>query len=146
MQGKYRAPSALSTPNAALLGTDPFMAAAPVPMVEPVGIGAQQPAHALHQVGVRRLHHQMKMISHQTISVDLEAGFLTRLGQGLEEIVAVPLIQKDRFPAVSPAEEMINGPGIFDSDLARHRLDSPPSPSPPQAQKCPKLWFDPNGA
>src|SRR5271157_6396526 len=97
-------------------------------------------------IGVRRLHHQMKMISHQTISVDLEAGFLTRLGQGLEEIVARPLIQKDRFPAVSPAEEMINGPGIFDSDLARHRLDSPPSPSPPQAQKCPKLWFDPNGA
>ena len=52
-----------------------------VPVVKPDGVGALQPSHAAHQVGVGRFQHQMVMIAHQTIRVNLPIGFLAGLGQ-----------------------------------------------------------------
>jgi hypothetical protein len=36
-----------------------------VPPIEARRISAQQPFHPRHQIGLRRLHHQMKMIGHE---------------------------------------------------------------------------------
>jgi hypothetical protein len=41
------------------------MAEFPVATVKAAGVGAQQPLHASHKVGLRRLDDQMKVIGHQ---------------------------------------------------------------------------------
>jgi hypothetical protein len=60
-----------------------------MPGVESQGIGAQQPAHARHQIPVGGLNDQVKMIAHQTIRVNLKTGLRARLGQGLDKILPV---------------------------------------------------------
>src|ERR1043166_7073959 len=56
-----------------------------VAMVEPNSIGALQPGHSRHQIGVRGLQHQVVVIAHQTKGMNLPSGLPARLGQGLEE-------------------------------------------------------------
>ena len=114
-----------------------------VPVVETVGIGAQKPAHPGRQIALRRLDDQMKVVFHQTIGVNQEAGLSARLGQRLEKIVAIPLIQKDRLALVSPAHDVINRPRIFDAHLARHKRILPRPHPPRKPLKWTKLWFDP---
>ena len=99
-----------------------------VAMVQADGIGAQAPAHSRHQIGARRFHHQMKMVAHQAEGMHLKTRLAAGFGQGLEEILAVHVIQEDRLPAVPPAQDMVNRPGILDAHLARHGaiLPSPP--------------------
>jgi len=60
------------------------------------------------------------MVVHQAESVNLKSGFLARSGQGLEEILAAHVTPADRLLAVSPALDMVNGAGMFDSQLSRH--------------------------
>jgi len=114
-----------------------------VPMVEPVGVGAQQPAHPGHQIAPGRLDDQMKVVSHQTIGMNLETGLRTRLAQGLEEIVAIPFIQEDRLALGSPAYDVINRSGIFNAHLARHECILPQPHPPRKPIKWTKLRSDP---
>jgi hypothetical protein len=74
-----------------------------VPAVEARRIGAEKPFHPGRQIGLRRFHHQMKMIERQTIGVDLPVGFRTTLRQCLEETCAVVIIGKDRLAPIAPA-------------------------------------------
>jgi hypothetical protein len=74
----------------------------------------------MRRSNLRRLDHQVEVVGHQTVGVDLKTGFLTRLRQGLEKILAVGLVPKDRLPAVPSAEDVVDGPFIFDSDLPWH--------------------------
>src|ERR1039458_5020138 len=97
------------------------MAALIMPMIEPVGISAQKPAQSGHQIAFRRFDHQMKMVFHQTKGMNLEAGFLASLGQGLDEIMTIPVIQKDGFPTISPAQDMIDRAGILNAYLTWHQ-------------------------
>ena len=91
-----------------------------VPMVQPNRIGAQEPGHAGHQVGIGGFDDQMKMVAHQAKGMHLEAGFLTGFRQGLEIILPVYIIQADVLPPVAPAHDVVNSPTIFNSHLARH--------------------------
>jgi hypothetical protein len=52
-----------------------------VPPVEARGIGAQEPFHAGYQVGFWRFNHQMKVIGHQAIRVQLPIGFIAAFTQ-----------------------------------------------------------------
>ncbi len=63
----------------------------------------------------------MKMVFHQAKGVNLEAGFLASLGQGFDKIMAVAIINEDGFPTISPAQDMIDRPGILDAQLPWHR-------------------------
>ena len=72
-----------------------------VPVVQTKGIGTEKPAHSRHQVGLRRLDDQVEVVFHQAVGVNFKTRLLTRLGQGLEEIVAIGIVQKDRFLAIS---------------------------------------------
>ena len=67
-----------------------------VPMVQPDGVGAQQLARAFDQVGVRGFGHQMKMILHQAIGMDLPTRLLARFGESLEEILPVYIVMSSR--------------------------------------------------
>ena len=42
-----------------------------VPPIEAAGVSAQKPFHPGDQIGLGRLDHQMKMIRHEDIGVDL---------------------------------------------------------------------------
>jgi hypothetical protein len=47
-----------------------------MPVIQTDAVGAQQPGHARHQVGVRALDHQMTMVGHQAKGMNLEASLL----------------------------------------------------------------------
>ena len=90
-----------------------------VPVVEADRVGAQQPAHARHQVGLRRLDHQMKVIPHQAIGMDLKPRLLTGLGQGLQKILPIHVVLENVFTPVPPAHDVVSRPGKLHSQLAR---------------------------
>ena len=89
-----------------------------MPVVEPDGITAQQPAHPGHQIGPGRFHHQVKMVAHQTISMHLPPSLLTGLSQRLQEVLAVHIIQKDVFPPITPTQDMVD----CSCDLAKFKI------------------------
>ena len=60
-----------------------------VAMIEPDGIGAEQPAHSRPQIGGRGSNHQVKVITHQTIGVVLPSRLLASLGECLEKILTM---------------------------------------------------------
>ena len=64
---------------------------------------------------------------------------LTRLGQRLEEILPVHIIQKNVLPPVATAHDVVIGPRIFNTDFARHPVDFQAH----TGQGKTKLWVDP---
>ena len=60
-----------------------------VPGIESQRIGTQQPTHARHQIPVGRLNHQVKMIAHQTVGMNLKTALLARLRQRLDKFLPV---------------------------------------------------------
>jgi len=91
-----------------------------VPVVEPNGVGAEQPTHFLDQIRIGGLYDQVKVIAHQAIAVELPAGLLTRCGQSVEEVLPVNVIQENVLRAISSAYHMVNGTGELNADFARH--------------------------
>ena len=66
-----------------------------VPSIEATRAGAQQPFHPGDQIGMRRLDHQMRMIRHEDVSVNLPARFGASLAEGLDEARAIRLVVED---------------------------------------------------
>src|SRR2546423_8296247 len=89
--------------------------------VETGSVGPQKPFHASDEIGKRRFDHEVKMIAHQAIGVHLPAGLFARFSQGRQKAVAVVVVLEDVFAATSAIDEVIDGSGIFDSELARHQ-------------------------
>ena len=56
----------------------------------------------------------------QAFCEDLPIGLGARLTQRLDEALAVGLVMEDQFTAVAPAHDVVNRPGIFDSQFAGH--------------------------
>ena len=54
-----------------------------VPMVQPDRTGAQQPPHPLDKVRIRGLGHQVELIAHQAIGMNLPPRLLTGFSEGL---------------------------------------------------------------
>jgi hypothetical protein len=66
---------------------------------------AQKPFHPSDRIRPRRLDHQMKMIRHEDISVNLPAGLDARLGEGLDPAHAglpIRTVEQDRLAPVDP--------------------------------------------
>ena len=91
-----------------------------VPTIEPPRVGSQEPFHAGDQVGLGRLDHQMKMIGHQAPGMDVPAGLLTGLVQGLQEEFAVPVVLEDGLAPVTAIHDVVYGAGILDAQLSGH--------------------------
>ena len=89
-----------------------------VPPVEPAGVSAQKLFHASDQVRLRRLDHEMKMIRHEDIGMNLPARLGACLSQGLEEPLPIPVILEDRLAPVPAIHDVLDGARILDSQLA----------------------------
>ena len=65
--------------------------------------------------------------------LDLPAGFLASLGQRVQKIMPVDIVQVDGLPAVAPAHEVIHGARILQTRFAWHdgRLDKQARPVKP---------------
>jgi hypothetical protein len=51
----------------------------------------------------------------------LPAGLLTRRTKGLEEPFSIQIVVKNLLTPIAPAQQMINGSLVLNSQLARHR-------------------------
>jgi hypothetical protein len=91
-----------------------------VPAVEAAGVGAQQPLHPDHQVGLRCLYHQMKVIAHQAIGVHLPASLFGSLAEGGQKLPAVLIVRKNRFAPVTAIHQMVYCPRVLDAQFASH--------------------------
>src|SRR5439155_809032 len=64
--------------------------------VEPSGVSAQKPFHARNQVRLGRFDHQVKMIGHEAIGMNLPSRLAARLAQGVDKPLAVGVVVEDR--------------------------------------------------
>ena len=92
----------------------------PVPTIETLRVGSQHPAHSGHEVRLRRLQHQMKMVAHETIGVHLPPGLRASLAEGSEERLPVTILNVDSFPAVAPVHDVIPRARILDAQRPGH--------------------------
>lgn len=91
-----------------------------MPTIEPDGIGAQEPAHAIDQIGLGGLNHLMEMIAHETIGMHLPSGLLTSFSHGFQEFLTIDIIQVNIFPAITATQDVVNRSRILDPHLPRH--------------------------
>jgi len=104
--------------------------------VNALGVNAQEPFHSHHQVGPGRFQHQMKMIAHQAIGMNLPGGFATRLGQGGQEQRPIAPTAEDGLPPIPSIHHVINRPHKLAAHLAWHASESlPKHPQPCQLFK-----------
>ena len=69
--------------------------------IEALGIGAQQPFHPSHQIGLGSFDYQMKVIAHEAIGVNLPFGLSANLPKGQKETLIIQIIptRKGKFLA-----------------------------------------------
>ena len=72
------------------------------------------------QVGLRRFHHQMKMVQHQTIGLHLPAGFAASLAERFQKTPLILVVFENRFPSITPVHHMVDRARILDSKFSRH--------------------------
>jgi hypothetical protein len=89
-----------------------------MPVIEPDRISALPPSHAGHQVGFRRFQHQVRVVGHQAVRRHLPVGLLTGLGQSLDEIVPVNIVQVNAPAPVASAHHVIQRAAVLDAPLA----------------------------
>ncbi len=84
--------------------------------------------HAGNQIGPGRLDHQVEMVAHQTIRMDLPLGLAACLPQCGQEPLAVFIVEENVLALVSAVEDVVHCSGVLDAQLARHGygLTSPP--------------------
>ena len=87
-------------------------------MIEPNCVGAQQPAHSRHQIGIGSFNHQMEVISHQAISMRLPSGFLADFGESLQKILPIHIVQENVFPPVATTHHVVDATGVLDSQFS----------------------------
>jgi hypothetical protein len=71
--------------------------------------------HAFNQTRVGRFQHQMKVIAHQTISMHLPIGLLTRPGQRFEKILPIHVIVVNVLTPIPTAHHMMDRSRIINS-------------------------------
>src|ERR1041385_427286 len=97
------------------------MAALFVSNIEALGVNPKQPFHSGNQVRQRSLDHQVEMIAHQAISMDLPFSLAACLRQGTQKSFPIKIVTENSLATISAIHNVINRAGIFDSQLSRHR-------------------------
>src|SRR5512141_2244888 len=83
----------------------------------------------------RCFHHQVKMMAHQTIGMNLPTGLRAGLPQGLQKALPIPVVLKNGLAAVATVHDMVDRATVLDPELARHR--SMPGRCGPQFYRLP---------
>ena len=90
------------------------MAPMMMPPIRALGIGAQQPLHAKRQVRLGCFHHQMKMITQETIGVHLPAGLQRGFTDSAQKLTSIGIIKENRFSPIAPAQEVVKRTFVLD--------------------------------
>ena len=93
------------------VATREHMAVQLMTAIEPCGVGAEKPFHAGHEVGLRRLDHEMKMIRHQAECVDLPAGLGAYVRQRLEKRLAIQIVSENILAPIPATHRVIDCAG-----------------------------------
>jgi len=72
-----------------------------------------KPLHSGDQIALGHLHHQMKVILHETIGLHLPISFRARLRQRGDKQLPIPVIVEDGFPPVATIHQVVNRAGIL---------------------------------
>ena len=88
--------------------------------IKPDGVADAQPLHAGGEVGIARLHQQMKMIFHEHIGMQTPAEAFDGFAEQLAEMLVIALVAANRLPLVAAGGEVVPTAGLFDSQRARH--------------------------
>src|SRR6266566_1167603 len=98
-----------------------------VAAVEPARVSAEKPFHARNQVRPGRFEHQVKMIRHEAIGMNLPARLAARLAQGLDKPLTVGGVVEDQFAPVPTVHNVVDSPGVLNPKFARHTVARIPS-------------------
>ena len=96
------------------------MAAAVVVAVEINGISRVEPLHEAVQISLRRVDHEMKVVGHQDVAVDLDPINRATFRQNVQELAPVGIIRKDVPAFVAPGSDVLPGAGVLDPQRAGH--------------------------
>src|SRR5437899_563783 len=64
--------------------------------------------------------YQVEVVAHQAPRVNLPVGFFASLGQGLEKILPIHIIVIDPLTTIATAHDVVDHPGILNSQRPRH--------------------------
>ena len=75
--------------------------------VEPHAVAAVEPLHALAQIRIGRLDNRVVVVVHEGVGVNAPAIARVRLGQQLQEVLAVALVGEDVTTFRAASEDMV---------------------------------------
>src|SRR6266478_8352235 len=86
-----------------------------MPPVVAAGVSAQQPLHSNDQIGLRGFEHQMKVIAHQAIRMDLPAGLFTSLPERFKKALPVLVVIENGVAPVASAHQVIDRAAVLNA-------------------------------
>src|SRR5437773_9601568 len=121
--GGFEASIATSLHNQRLVATAKDVTEQFLPMVQANGIDAEEPTHPIHEVSVRRFHHEVKVVFHEAIRVHPPPGLLAPFSQSFDPAMAglpINVIYEYVLLPISPIHDVVSCALILDSHRARH--------------------------
>ena len=91
-----------------------------VPGIEPLRIGALEPAHTIYEIRFRCLQEKMVMIAHQDKGVNQPAVSFGNLLKGVEESLMILFILINFFLTISTAHHVIRRTLKFNARFSSH--------------------------
>ena len=91
------------------------MAASPVALVEIDRVARLKSLHELGKIAPRRLDQQMDVVRQQAIRQQIDLLVLTIKRELFQVSLSVKIVAEDCLPVIPPADDMIDGSGIFDA-------------------------------
>jgi hypothetical protein len=91
-----------------------------VAVVVSLGVDAVHVPHQARQIGLARVQHEVKVVSHQAIGQHLGIEALHRLLDDGELRQPVSVIKIDRLAAVTSGGDVVDGAGELDAKGAAH--------------------------
>jgi hypothetical protein len=103
---------------------------APVTLVEGPRIGAVEVAHAVGEVRLRCLEHEVVVVPHQALCVQAPAVATLNAAEDVEEHGAVGPVEHDRRAVVAARADVVEGAGFLMATGTGHALTVAPRPGP----------------
>jgi len=76
--------------------------------IEALRIDPIQLTHASSQIGIRRLNHEVTVVSHQAVGTTHPPHAPTNVSEYLEKVFLVPLVQVNICPTITTRRDMIH--------------------------------------
>lgn len=86
-----------------------------VPMIEPHGVGAEEPFHSGNEIWLGRFDDKMKMVSHEAVCVSLPTGLRASFSPSLEKPLAIKIVTEDILAMIAAAHDVVNRSWEFDA-------------------------------